>query len=195
MTTVDLKTFEKLKEIPDKEWASIYKELVLYAELRLTKIGFEPRTEKDVVNGQDFATQAIEKIFEGVRTWDFNRFPDILIHLKGVAKSLIWSHVKSSSKSVVKKEAAATVMDDAEDIESYTDFAESVDPEEIIISEENWKELEKEFGEDSDGFIIFCDWIDEIPPRDIASGYSIDVAVVYNIIKKGKRYITKIFTS
>ncbi len=193
MATVDLETFEKLKLISEKEWATIYKELVLYAELRLTRIGFEPRSEKDVVKGEDFATQAITKIFEGERKWDFNRFPDILIHLKGVAKSLIWCHIKSSSKSVVKKGLVTEVIDNAEDIGSNTDFTESEDPEEIIVSEENWKELEKQFGEDSDGFIMFCDWFDEIPPREIAKKYSVDVTIVYNTIKKGKRIITKIF--
>ena len=96
---------------------------------------------------------------------------------------------------MVKREFSPSIVDDAEDIDSQTELASLDDPEEIIISDENWKEIEKQFGDDSDGFIIFCDWIDEIPPRDIATQYSIDVKDVYNTIKKGKRIITKIFTS
>ncbi|GAB2820341.1 hypothetical protein [Ferruginibacter profundus] len=194
MAVIDPQTFEQLKLISDKEWGHIFKELVIYCELRLTKIGFEPRTEKDVKNGEDFANDAIEKLFNGDRAWDFIRFPSILIHLKGVAKSLIWSHIKSSSRSTVKKEFTSIVLDDSEDFESYGDIADKEDPETIIISDENWKDIENHFGEDSDGFIIFCDWIDEVSPREIAKEYNVDVTAVYNTIKKGKRIITKIFT-
>ncbi len=194
MAVIDPQTFEQLKLISEKEWGLIFKELVIYSELRLTKIGFVPRTEKDVKNGEDFANDAIEKLFNGDRAWDFIRFPDVLIHLKGVAKSLIWSHIKSSSRSTIKKELTSIVFDDSEDFESFSDIAATEDPETIIISDENWEDIENHFGEDSDGFIMFCDWIDEVPARDIAKEYNVDVAAVYNTIKKGKRIITKIFT-
>lgn len=194
MAVIDPQTFEQLKLISEKEWGLIFKELVIYSELRLTKIGFVPRTEKDVKNGEDFANDAIEKLFNGDRVWDFIRFPDVLIHLKGVAKSLIWSHIKSSSRSTVKKELTSIVFDDSEDFESYSYIAATEDPETIIISDENWKDIENQFGEDSDGFIMFCDWVDEVPARDIAKEYNVDVTAVYNTIKKGKRIITKIFT-
>lgn len=194
MAVIDPQTFEQLKLISEKEWGLIFKELVIYSELRLTKIGFVPRTEKDVKNGEDFANDAIEKLFNGDRAWDFIRFPDVLIHLKGVAKSLIWSHIKSSLRSTVKKELTSIVFDDSEDFESYRDIAATEDPETIIISDENWKDIENQFGEDSDGFIIFCDWVDEVPARDIAKEYNVDITAVYNTIKKGKRIITKIFT-
>jgi replicative superfamily II helicase len=111
-----------------------------------------------------------------------------------VAKSLIWSHIKSSSRSTVKKELTSIVFDDSEDFESYSDIAAIEDPETIIISDENWKDIENQFGEDSDGFIMFCDWVDEVPAREIAKEYNVDVTAVYNTIKKGKRIITKIFT-
>ncbi|KIC89907.1 hypothetical protein [Flavihumibacter sp. ZG627] len=195
MAVIDPQTFEQLKLIPEKEWEIIFKKLVLYSELRLTKVGFMPRTEKDVKNGEDFANDAIEKLFSGDRAWDFIRFPDILIHLKGVAKSLIWNHIKSSSNAIVKKELTSVIIDNSEDIDSYTDVVDKDDPEAIMISEGNWIEIEKQFGDDSDGFIMFCDWIDDIPARDIAREYNVDVSVVYNTIKKGKRIITKVFTN
>lgn len=194
MAVIDPQTFEQLKLISEKEWGLIFKGLVIYSELRLTKIGFVPRTEKDVKNGEDFANDAIEKLFNGDRAWDFIRFPDVLIHLKGVTKSLIWSHIKSSSRSTVKKELTSIAFDESEDFESYSDIAATEDPETIIISDENWKDIENQFGEDSDGFIMFCDWVDEVPARDIAKEYNVEVTAVYNTIKKGKRIITKIFT-
>ena len=144
MAVIDPQTFEQLKLISEKEWGLIFKELVIYSELRLTKIGFVPRTEKDVKNGEDFANDAFEKLFNGDRAWDFIRFPNVLIHLKGVAKSLIWSHIKSSSRSTVKKELSSIVFDDSEDFESFSDISATEDPETIIISDENYIVLFKE---------------------------------------------------
>ena len=40
MAVIEPQTFEQLKLISEKEWGLIFKELVIYSELRLTKIGF-----------------------------------------------------------------------------------------------------------------------------------------------------------
>lgn len=193
MNNVNPGTLEKLKLIPEKEWGAIFKKITLYGELRLTKIGFKPRTENDIKTPEDFATEAITKIFDGTREWDFVRFPDILIHLKGVVKSLISSHLKTSSKSIVKKETFA-VANIAENIDACEDLVSFDNPEEIIISNEKWQEVEAEFGDDADGFIICCEWFDGVAPREIAKQYYIDVTTVYKKIRKGKAIITKIFT-
>lgn len=190
---IDPETFERLKAIPDKEWGTIYKELTAYAGHRLQKIGFEPRSEKDNVSGEDFAVQAIEKVFEGTRSWDFRRFPDLLIHLKGVVKSLISSHLKSSTRSVVRKQSVPDEVEEPVTLKSEKHLLDEETPEQVIISNENWKQIETDFGEDEVGFLIFCEWIDEIPPRKIAENYDIDVKDVYNALKRGRRILKKIF--
>lgn len=191
---IDPETFEFLKAISEKEWGRIYKELTAYAEYRLEKIGFEPRSEKDNITGEDFASQAIEKVFEGIRTWDFKRFPDLLIHLKGIVKSLISSHLKSSTRSVVRKQSVPDEAEESETLKSAKHILDEETPEQVIISSENWKQIETHFGEDEIGFLIFCEWIDEIPPRIIAENYSIDVKDVYNALKRGRRILKQIFS-
>lgn len=190
---VDPETFERLKAIPDREWGNIYKILTVYAGNRLSKLGFKPRSEKDVVTGEDFATQAIEKLFEGARAWDFERFPDVLIHLKGIVKSLISSHLKSSGRSLVRKEKVVDVVGDSEPIKSAKVSSDKESPEDILITEENWKRIEKEFGDDVMGYLIFCEWIDETPPRTIAANYNTDVKNVYNALKRGRRIVQNLF--
>jgi hypothetical protein len=37
-------------------------------------------------------------------------------------------------------------------------------PLEIVISQERWNQIEAASEEDADGFIIFCDWLDDGPP-------------------------------
>jgi len=190
---IDPETFERLKAISDREWGDIYKKLTAYAEHRLVKVGFEPRSEKDNVTGEDFAMQAIEKLFEGTRAWDFIRFPDLLIHLKGIVKSLISSHMKSSARSAVRKEKVTDEIGGPEKLKSAKHLLDEETPEQIIISEENWKEIEAEFGNDEIGFLVFCEWVDEVPPRTIASNYDIDIKDVYNALKRGRRIIQKVF--
>lgn len=180
--------------MPEKEWLHIYKQLTLYADFKLWKMGFEIRSEKDNVGAADFAQQAIAKVFDGTRAWDSNRFPDILIHLKGVVKSLISSHIKSSTRvaAVVKKASGSVKIEEAEDLDAAIDAKNMEDPEQILISDENWKRLETDFGEDMEGFLIFYDWLDGKPPREIAEAYNTDSKNIYNIIKRGKRLLQKI---
>lgn len=191
---IDSETFARLKAIPEKEWLHIYKQLTLYADFKLWKMGFEIRSEKDNVSAADFAQQAIAKVFDGTRAWDFYRFPDILIHLKGVVKSLISSHIKSSTRAaaVVKKASDSVKIEEAEDLDAAIDAQDMEDPEQILISDENWKRLETDFGEDMEGFLIFYDWLDGKPPREIAEAYNTDSKNIYNIIKRGKRLLQKI---
>jgi hypothetical protein len=201
---VTTKTLSLLQEITDNQWSIILKQLIIYAELRLTKIGFEPRTEIDSVNGEDFAMEAIKKLFEGKRNWDPSKHPDLLIHLKLVVKSLIWNHIKSSMKFIVETQTSSLTEnekdlesefepDETDDSDKLIERADQENPLEIVISQERWNQIEAAFGEDADGFIIFCDWLDDLPPRLIAENYDIDVTVVYNSVKKGKRIITKIY--
>lgn len=190
---IDPETFERLKAIPEREWGDIYKELTAYAEHRLVKVGFEPRSEKDNVTGEDFAVQAIEKLFEGTRAWDFSRFPDLLIHLKGIVKSLISSHLKSSARSAVRKEKVTDEIGEPEKLKSAKHLPDEETPEQLIISTENWKQIEAEFGDDEIGFLVFCEWVDEVPPRTIAGNYDIDVKDVYNALKRGRRILQKVF--
>lgn len=199
-----LQNFSRLQEISDNEWSVILKHLILYAELRLTRIGFSPRSEIDSVTGEDFAMEAIKKLFEGKRDWDFNKHPDLLIHLKLVVKSLVWNHIKSSAKAIVRQQELTFIEsvsdpdqtsepDEIVTANEINELADNQNPQEIVITQERWCQIETAFGEDIDGFIIFCDWLDEIPPRMIAEKYGIVVKIVNNIIKKGKRIITKVY--
>lgn len=196
---VNSPTLEKLQQVSEKEWKRIYKALVLYADLKLKIFGFEVRTEVDSVDAESFAAQAIEKLFDGSRAWDYERFPDLLIHLKGIVKSLLSNHFKASSKSIVKSKVntsnekdnntdEVTTVEIDNDLEIFDNS-----PEEITIAAEKWAEIEASFGDDDDGCVIFTDWLDNNSPRDIAKAYGFDIKDVYNAIRKGKRNVKSLF--
>lgn len=190
---INQKTFDKLKSIPDKEWGMLYKRLVAYAASKLKRIGFERRSEIDNVSAEDFVGSAIEKLFDGTRAWDFERFPDLDIHLKGIVKSLISSHIKSSSKKPAKEQlvSESNVVDHNEDIDDHLQVADT-ELDEVLILEEHWSYIDGQFVDDDDGLIIFYDWLDNIPPREIASKYGKDISFVYNAMKRGKRVIASL---
>lgn len=191
----ELDNSSALQKIPESEWAKIIKVLTIYAELRLDKVGFTPRSEIDGVTGEDFAMEAIKRLLERTRAWDVEQFPDVQIHLKLIVKSLISNHLKKSKKTTVKTANISTFNDIDNENDWTTEAIENINPEEIVITKEQWDMIEEGFGDDVDGFIFFSDWLDDAPPRKIAEDYSIEIKDVNNTIKKGKRIIKKIFTN
>jgi RNA polymerase sigma factor (sigma-70 family) len=184
-----------LNQLTDNQWGVLLKQLTLYAEFKLDNIGFQPRSELDSLNGEDFAQEAIKRLIEGRRKWDPQKHPDLLIYLKLVVKSLISNHIKSSRSSPVRTKDLLESMATEEGGEDGTSFVDYSNQEEVIVSAERWSEIESAFGEDQDGFIFFTDWLDETSPREIAANYNVDVNTVNNKIRKGKRIITKLFAS
>ncbi len=195
---IEPRTLEKLKSIPEGHWGEIYGRLVIYAATRLKLSGFQPRSEIDGVEPEDFVVNAIEKIFDGTRAWDFERFPDIEIHLKGVVKSLISSHLKSSGRRpIVQELELAERGDDTDDSQrDQSDYADETD--ELRITEAHWSYIEQQFVDDDDGLLVFYEWLDGSPPREIAASCNLEVKDVYNVIKKVKRVIkslSKVFNN
>lgn len=196
---IESRTYERLASIDEKSWGLIYKELVRYADFKLNKAGFQIRTEKDSVDAEHFAALAIERLFDGTRSWDVERFPDVTIHLTGIVKSLISSHFKSSSRSIVKAGGKAdefvdnaTDQNDSDELLS-DDSLVTESPEELLIEVENWVAIEEAFGQNKDDHAIFCEWLDGTPPRKIAEGYEIRPLEVYNAIKRGTRIVRTLF--
>jgi len=198
---IDAKTLDRLASIDEKSWGQIYKQLVRYADFKLNKAGFEIRTEKDSVDAEHFATLAIEKVLEGVRAWDYTRYPDITIHLIGVVKSLISSHFKSSTRSIIKAggksdEETVKASDEANDDDILDDDTRTTPgADEILMTAEMWQELASAFGDKKDDHAIFCEWLDSSPPRDIAEAWDIPVTEVNNAIKRGIRIVRTFYNN
>lgn len=165
----------------------------------MNKGGFQIRTEKDSVDAEHFATLAIVKVFEGIRSWDYERYPDITIHLIGVVKSLISSHFKSSARSIIKAGGTVdvetvTASDEANDDEILDDDSRTTEgPDEILINTETWQEVAIGFGDKKDDHAIFCEWLNSSPPRNIAEAWNIPVTEVNNAIKRGIRIVRTLF--
>ncbi|GAB2977269.1 hypothetical protein GCM10027049_10380 [Mucilaginibacter puniceus] len=197
---IEPRTLEKLEAIDERSWRLIYKQLVLYSNFKLNKAGFEVRTEKDSVDAEHFVADAVEKLFDGTRKWDFEQYPDVTIHLKLIIKSLISNHFKSSKRSVVKAGGDADNIINAQDSfddpindELLSDDSRTTETEEVLIDDEDWKRIETAFGEFKDDYAIFSEWLEGSPPRVIAESFEISVSDINNAIKKGKRIVKTLF--
>lgn len=185
---------EALQALSNKDLGRLLKELTIYAEIRLNKLGFVPKTEVDSVSGEDFAQEAFKLTIAGTRTWPIKEHPDLAEFLRMVVFSLIRNHFKKSGRAPVNiKDLSAVQIDDSDNV--GTEFIDFTSPDEVLITVEQWQRIEMAFGDDMDGFIFFTDWLDDLPPREIAEKYSEEVTVIYRKIKKGKGIITKIFSS
>jgi DNA-directed RNA polymerase specialized sigma24 family protein len=187
---INAQALAHLKAIPEGEWVLIYKDLVLFATYKLKELGFAIRNEPDVMLSEDLAQEAIAKIFEGTRTWDTERFPDLRIHLKQVVRSLIANQAKKSRNAVVTQANVRYTGDDDE-----PDTLEAInaeDPETLLINQQFWRQLEMAFGDKEEEFLIFSEWVDLEPPREIALTYSTTREEVYRIVKKGRKIISLI---
>jgi DNA-directed RNA polymerase specialized sigma24 family protein len=185
---------EALQALSNKDLGRLLRELTIYAEIRLNKLGFVPKTEVDSVSGEDFAQEAFKLTIEGKRTWPIKEHPDLAEFLRMVVFSLIRNHFKKSGRAPVNiRDLNAVQIDDSDNV--GTEFIDFTSPDEVLITVEQWQRIEMAFGDDMDGFIFFTDWLDDLPPREIAEKYSEEVTVIYRKIKKGKGIITKIFSS
>lgn len=190
---VDKRTLDKLKTISDQSWVQIYKQLVLYADFKLKKAGFEIRTEKDSVDAEHFACLAIEKVFDGSRKWDFEKYPDIEVHLIAIVKSLISSHFKSSVRSLVQAGGDTQELIEQSGNNDEVAYGTEPSPEEVIINEEKWQAIKDAFADNGNDYVIYCEWLDGLPPREIAEALELPVRDVYNAIRKGTRIVKELF--
>lgn len=188
---INAQTLARLKAIPNAEWELIYKELVLYATFKLEDLEFVIRTEQDVMLAEDLAQEAIARVFEGTRAWNAQKYPDLLIHLKLIVKSLISNQMKKSSKAVVTQERVAEVNDDNEDTPA-DEPVETENPESLLIDQEFWQKVERNFAGSDEEFLIFSEWFEMVPPRQIAQDYGRTPMEIYRIVKKGKKIVSSI---
>jgi hypothetical protein len=93
---VNRKAEEILTGMNDDQWEKIFDELVCYAKRKSRK---HYRTGGDLLpNGDSFESlvnTAIQKLYSGERDWNPDQRPDLLIHLKGIVRSLLSHSVES----------------------------------------------------------------------------------------------------
>jgi hypothetical protein len=85
-------------ELTDEQWQQLLDRLTYYALQKYRKLGWSQSGGYRSPCGmgpEDIATEAIERLIEGTRQYNKDKYPDILIYLKGVIDSIV-SHIIES---------------------------------------------------------------------------------------------------
>ena len=193
-----------LLEVAD--WRKIILQLTYHTIFQFRRYSWKTKVPKGY-SPEDFAISAIEKVFDGRRNWDPDKYPNLVKHLKWIVNSEI-EHVFSSIEHQKTDCIQPVKNDDGADLKSAetvfnnqnTLIKKSPTPEEELISvqdkrlEENLiAQLRSAVSGDEDLellFLCFEDGIDK--PERIAAETGWDIKKVYNLKRKLLRIATKI---
>jgi hypothetical protein len=188
---LDLQTFEKLETY---DWEEIILDLTLYAKDKLDMLRCAKVKLPLAQQPGDYAKEAIRLIYEGQRTWDPKKNPDLAKFLKdSVVKSLIYNERISPG---VKKRVTAKVpvkgnLEQEEELE-FADVVPSREPlpDADVITEQTLANIRESLKGDDDAMLVYEELINSRKPIEIAKDLGISIEEVRNIVKRVRRKAT-----
>ena len=179
-----------LDKLDSQDWKSIIVKLTAHVSYRLF-------TLKDIkmLEGKtpyDIAIEAIEKLYTGERTWDYEKYPDILNFLKyNIIKSMTNNLFKTiNKKSIVFIKNNENFNEDIE-YDFFSKFGIEGELERELYAKELLDDIEKEL-KDGDEWQIFNYRLDGLKNSEISVELGIPINEVENIMKRIKRKLTDI---
>lgn len=192
----------KLLEVAD--WKKIIIQLTRYASWHASwhkwKTG-DPGQLPTGIMPQDIALNAIKKVWNRTRSWDPEKYPDLLTHLQWIVDSdlnhLYYSKEHLTTDRIIESEEEESAELNYNNLmlcssSPLNDGIHHKTPEELLIIQEvNEREekVKKELyalvkGEEDLEFLLMCfeDGIDK--PEMIATAMGCDVTKVYNLKRK-----------
>lgn len=197
-----------LELLRDVDWDDIIIKLTYYAIFCFNRYRWRSTFPKGN-SPEDIAVNAIEKVWNGTREWDPDKYPDLLKHLEWIVKSdtehLFPSleHRSTGKPPLIIKEDGTKVELEETNCEYEHSITQKVPtPEEELTTKEEHEqeyedraltELRKLVKGDPDlEFLLLCfeDGIDK--PSEIAAVAEWEIDKVYNLKKKLLRKAAKI---
>ena len=188
------------------DWDDIILKLTYYAVFRFKRYAWQSNLPKGY-SPADVALYAIEKVWDGTRDWDPEKYPDLLTHLKWIVKSDV-EHLFSSLEHKTTGRRPVITQEDGTEIElegpacehPHSISSKVLTPEEELIAKQQ-NEYEKALlaelhnavkGDEDLELLMLCfeDGIDK--PEAIAAETDWDIDKVYNLKRKLLRKAAKI---
>jgi DNA-directed RNA polymerase specialized sigma24 family protein len=138
--------------------------------------------------------EAIKKVISGERAWNPNEFPDLLIHLKGVAKSLLSSYLKSvEGTKTIPAEISVRKADEQFTVSILDDTNGGHEADTHLIASEQAELLEQSLHDDLEAKSVLLEMLEFKKPREIAENLNLSPIAVNNAIRRIRRKATSIF--
>ena len=195
-----------LEFLETANWRDVIFRLTYYAVIRFRRYGWQSNLPKGN-SPEDIALNAVEKVWDGTRDWDPDKYPDLLKHLKWIVKSDI-EHLFSSLEHKTTGRMTVLVKDMGTEVEwgeTACEHPHSISekvftPEEKLLAKQNQKsekaliaELHDAVkGDDDLELLLLCfeEGIDK--PEKISIETKWDINKVYNLKRKLLRKAAKI---
>jgi hypothetical protein len=200
-----------LKFLESADWNNIIVQLTRYASWHASWYKWKTGGHGQLPGGmtpEDIAKDAIKKVWSGTRSWDPEKYPDLLIHLQWIVDSDL-NHLFNSKEHLINNKIIESDEEESKEltynniIHSSSSFNEAIHcktPEErLIIQEAQGREekAQKELyalvkGDEDLELLLSCfdEGIDK--PELIAKEMSWDVKKVYTLKRKLLRKATDI---
>ena len=195
-----------LELLETADWKNIILNLTYYAAFRFRRYAWQSNLPK-VHSPADVALHAIEKVWDGTREWDPEKYPDLLTHLKWIVKSDVehlfssLEHKTTGRRALIRQEDGMEIELDEPDCEHpHSISAKVLTPEDELIAKQQ-KEYEKAMlaelhnaveGDEDLELLMLCFEYGIDKPEAIATETGWDIDKVYNLKRKLLRKAAKI---
>ena len=195
-----------LKLLEAAGWDNIILRLTYWTTFRFQRYGWQSDLPKGI-SPDDVVISAIEKVWNGTCTWDRDKYPDLLAHLKWIVKSDV-EHLFSSLEHKTTGQIPVIIKEDGTTVElgeTACEHPHSINtkvltPEEELIAKQRDK-YEKALiaelhdtvkGDDDLELLLLCfeEGVDK--PETIAIETKWNINKVYNLKRKLLRKAAKI---
>lgn len=188
------------------DWRDIILRLTYHAVFQFRRYSWKSGLPKGY-SPEDIAVSAIEKVWDGTRDWDPDKYPDLLKHLKWIVSSDIehlcssMEHKKTGRMPVLKKDDGTEIDLNEMTHEHPHSMSEKVlTPEEELIAEQDRRSEESLIAElhaavkGNDDLELLLLYFEEgfDKPETIAAETGWDIKTVYNLKRKLLRKAAKI---
>lgn len=184
------------KEVPDPEvierlnaqdWEDLYEDLVAYATIRVQELSWErgPGALPEGKGPEDFAKEAIESLYTGRRTWNYEQYPNLKNVLTGIIDSLV-SNLVTSAEHRRSKDVEPS------DLETFYADISSEEPDGEVRAEDIEERMRQAVADDPELEFVFEAMLEGHDPESIEELIEAeDRQQVYQLRRKVRRRIRK----
>jgi len=178
---------EVIERLNDQDWEDLYEDLVAYATIRVQELSWErgPGALPEGREPEDFVEEAIESLYTGRRTWNYEEYPNLKSVLTGIIDSLV-SNLVTSAEHRRSKDVEPS------DLETFYEAITSEKPDGEVRGEDIEERMRRAVADDAELELVFEAMLEGYEPAGIEEIIEAeDRQQVYQLRRKVKRRIRR----
>lgn len=175
---------EVIDRLNSQDWEGLYENLVAYAAVRVSELSWErgPDALPEGKQPEDFVEEAIESLYTGRRTWNYEEYPNLKGVLRGIIDSLISNLVTSAEHQR---------SEEIEDPDCFYEDITSDKPDADLRAEDIRGRMRSAVDDEYKLELVFEAMLEGYPNEEIEELIEEDRDRVYQLRRKVRRRIRK----